>query len=87
MKPLDFIVTKARNVGMITEVCDEDGHEAAVVFLNTFEGEKEAWWSEDEFEIIDSLPDLLSRKLASPFSEDSVQPFKLKVITKKEGTE
>lgn len=77
MKPLDFVITNAGNVGMITEVSTTQGiHTASVEFLNEFKGEKTAWWSVDEFKVIDNLPDLLTRELAHPFGNDSLQPFK-----------
>lgn len=76
MKPLDFIKTIKGNVGIITEVSTTQGIlSASIEFLNGFNGEKNAWWDADEFEIIDSLPDLLSRKLAHPFGNNSLQPF------------
>lgn len=76
MKPLDFIKTKAGNIGMITEVSTTQGtHTASVEFLKGFEGEKSAWWKADEFTVIDSLPALLSRELKDPFSSNSLQPF------------
>lgn len=79
MKPLDFIKTKLGNIGMITEVSVSQGeHTASIEFLETFQGEKSAWWHKDEFEIIDNLPNLLSRELAHPFGSDSLQPFKIK---------
>jgi hypothetical protein len=82
MKPLDFIKTPSGNIGMITEVSTIQGvHSASVEFLNTFNEdrfnlEKNSWWSENEFEIIDNLPDLLSRKLSHPFGNKSLQPFR-----------
>jgi len=77
MKPLDFVKTKKGNVGMITEVSTSGNVlSASVEFLGTFKGEKSAWWYEDEFEIIDNLPDLISRELKHPFGEGSLQPFK-----------
>ena len=77
MKPLDLIITNAGNVGMITEVSTTQGiYTASIDFLNAFRGEKRAWWSEDEFKVIDNLPDLLSRNLNHPFGNDSLQPFR-----------
>ena len=78
MKPLDFVKTKKGNVGMITEVSASVGFQASIEFLGTFEGEKNAWWSASEFEVIDSLPDLLSRNLKHPFGTGSLQPFRKK---------
>lgn len=79
MKPLDFIKTKRGDIGMITEVSEhEDGNTASIEFLGTFEGYKTAWWHKHEFEIIDNLPDLLSRELAHPMGTNSLQPFKTK---------
>jgi len=76
MKPLDFIRTKAGNIGIITEVSTSGGQNtASIEFLNSFKGEKSAWWHKDEFEIIDNLPDLLSRELAHPMGTGSFQPF------------
>jgi len=77
MKPLDFIKTKAGDIGMITEVSICEGVQtASIVFLRTFEKEKNAWWDQNEFEIIDNLPDLLSRELAHPSGSGSFQPFR-----------
>jgi len=68
---------------MITEVSTTQGiNTASIEFLNPFQGQGEgqenmtAWWHEDEIEIIDNLPDLLSRELKHPFGHDSLQPFK-----------
>ena len=77
MKPLDFVKTKMGNIGMITEVSTSQGMLAASVeFLHGFKGEKSAWWEADEFEIIDNLPDLLSRTLIHPYGIGSLQPFR-----------
>lgn len=77
MKPLDFIKTKAGNIGFITEVAHCQGQLiASVEFLRAFRGEKSAWWSDDQLEIIDSLPDLLARTLRHTFGAESLQPFK-----------
>jgi len=79
MKPLDFVKTKKGNIGMITEVSTTQGRRSASIsFLGTFEDEKYAWWGKDEFEIIDNLPDLLSRNLKHPLGINSLQPFKIK---------
>jgi len=77
MKPLDFIVTKDGNVGMITEVSTTQGiHTASIEFLHLFQlGMKTAWWDANEFEVIDNLPDILSRCLKHPFGNNSLQPF------------
>jgi len=77
MKPLDFIVTKEGNVGIITEVSTaQDIHAASIEFLNPFQpGMKTAWWEANEFKIIDNLPDVLSRCLVHPFGGGSFQPF------------
>lgn len=77
MKPLDFVKTKTGNIGIITEVSTTQGrYSASIEFLNTFAGEKVSWWTVDEFDVIDNLPDLLSRKLKHPMGCDSLQPFK-----------
>ena len=78
MKPLDFIVTKEGNVGIITEVSIIQGvYTASIEFLHSFKsGMRSAWWNADEFEVIDSLPDILSRCLGHPFGHNSFQPFK-----------
>ena len=75
MKPLDFVITKAGNVGMITEV--SANQTASIEFLLPYKGEKSAWWAKHEIMIIDSLPDLLSRELKHPMGSGSLQPFKL----------
>jgi len=77
MKPLDFIKTKSGNVGIINTVKKTQGVcSASIIFLGTFEGEKIAWWKEDEFEVIDNLPDLLSKNLSN-FNPNAIRPFKL----------
>lgn len=80
MKPLDFVKTKAGNIGIITEVQGGLGEESASIsFLNSFNThyeEKTAWWKKNELEVIDNLPDILSRNLKHPFGTGSLQPFK-----------
>lgn len=77
MKPLDFVKIKNGSIGMITEVyIDANGtYSASIEFLKPITNEKTAWWDEDEFEIIDNLPDLLSRNLCHPMGNNSYQPF------------
>ena len=82
MRPLDFIKTKAGNIGMITEVDTlpgiagkESAHRASIEFFLPYQGEKVAWWSSHEFDVIDNLPDLLSRELSSRF--DRLLPYRL----------
>jgi len=90
MQPLDFVRTKeGGHIGIITEVSRTQGIRSASIefiggpYYETSESGglsmclKSAWWHADEFEIIDSLPDLLSRELKHPFGNSSVQPFKL----------
>lgn len=90
MKPLDFVKTKEGNIGMITEVSRSTGTDSetfksvkyfqcSVSWLLTMTENKCAWWSESELEVIDSLPDLLSRNLSHPFGSGSVQPFRKRV--------
>jgi hypothetical protein len=84
MKPLDFVRTNTGGIGMITEVSTTQGiHTASIEFLHSCDGGKTAWWSRDEIEIIDSLPDLLSRELKHPFGADPYQPFGEKEWRKK----
>lgn len=77
MKPLDFVITKNGSIGMITEVSTTQGIlSASISFLRNFKGEKTAWWYAHEFDVIDNLPDMLSRNLKHPFGNNSLQPFK-----------
>ena len=77
MKPLDFIRTESGSIGIITEVSTNgDQHTASVEFLYPFQELKAAWWYEDEFEVIDNLPDILARSMKHPFGSNSLQPFK-----------
>lgn len=96
MQPLDFIKTNEGGyIGIITEVSTTQGiYTASVEFVGgpyytTSESGglrmclKSAWWDSSEFEIIDSLPDLLSRKVKHAFGTGSLQPFKLPKKKKK----
>ena len=72
IKPLDFVRTKSGAVGLVTEVTfntycingkDVKRPSASVAFLECFQGLKTAWWHYKEIEVVDSLPNLLARKL------------------------
>ena len=57
-------------VGLVTEV-DGIGGSCSVEWLG--EGNKHlhnAWWSQNELIKIDSLPNLLTRKMAHPFGQN-----------------
>ena len=73
MQPLDFIRTKAGSIGMITET-NNKGTQASVDFIykvkpDGLNGEKNAWWKEEELEILTSLPLLLSEATCHPFGK------------------
>ena len=80
IKPLDFVRIKnsvgqyyescEKHVGLVTEV-DGVGGSCRVEWLE--DGGKylrNAWWEQGELLKIDSLPNLLTRKLAHPFGQN-----------------
>ena len=81
MRPLDLVRTKKGDIGLITEVKSYKAvsgkivWSASIEFLKCFDEPKTAWWDEDEIEIIDNLPNLLSRELAHPIGTGSHQPY------------
>ena len=73
IKPLD-LVKYNDHVGLVTEVGEfisKGGkvYQASIEWIGKTHG-KTAWWQEQELEIIDNLPNLLSRELRHPFSSN-----------------
>ena len=83
MKPLDFVKTPKGNMALIKEINQGEfrinkGDNMAEVktlkvahieFLGggNHDEERNAWWYEDELEVIDNLASLLARNLVHPF--------------------
>lgn len=69
MKPLDFVRTPNGAIAIVTETNMTQGHHIACIdFIGTnLTQERNAWWYEEELQVIDSLPHLLARELAHPF--------------------
>jgi len=64
MKPLDFVKTQKGNIALITEIEYFDGiSQASIEFLEGNVNERSAWWYENELEVINSLPLILSLSL------------------------
>ena len=83
IKPLDFVhpVGQPQKVGLITEVGSfnngaEEIWQASIAWVGSKES-KVAWWLENEVIVIDSLPNVLTRKLAHPFgnNQDKANKF------------
>ena len=83
MKPLDFVRIKAGNIALVTEinVMQQGGLQASVTFIGKPVGyDYNAWHHEEDLEVIDSLPRLLSIGLCHPFGsgkEQAKQAFPL----------
>lgn len=75
MRQLDFVRTPKGGIAIIkerTEAKNGLGPQFTIEMLRGFENnEKTAWWSENELTVIDSIPNLLSRVMAHPFSNHS----------------
>ncbi len=76
MKPLDFVKTPGGGIAIITEKNlsnnSTDGSEIASYSIEFIKGcnpnnEHNAWWYDHQLIVIDTLPQLLARKLVHPF--------------------
>lgn len=68
MKALDIIKTPRGSIGIIVET-NNGGTQASVDFIRGCDenGDKSAWWTIKELEIIDSLPRILASAMCHPF--------------------
>jgi hypothetical protein len=68
MKALDFVKTPKGFIALIKET-NNNGEQASIDFVGggNPSGEKSAWWSKEELEVIDSLPHMLARSTCHPF--------------------
>ena len=72
MKPLDFVRTKAGNIALVVEVNtrQQGGLQASVSFIGEPTNyDYNAWHDEEDLEVINSLPRLLSLRLCHPFGQ------------------
>lgn len=74
MKPLDFVKTPKGAIALVMEI---RGNDVSIEYIGESKGEKNAWWVSNQLKVIDSLPNLLARKMAHPFSHgrESVNTF------------
>lgn len=72
MKPLDFVRTPKGAIAMVVEVNEVDGRtDASISYIGGGNPtkEKNAWWREDELQVIDNFPQLVSREMAHPMGK------------------
>lgn len=71
MQPLDFVLTPLGAIALVSEVNEPQQpgmkRQASITFIGPSKGEHNAWWSEDELQVIDSLPRILAVGLCHPF--------------------
>jgi len=74
IKPLDFVRPKGDTsaIGIITEISSfmtTEGvcYQASIQWIGGSDKLHNAWWTENEIEVIDNLPVLLSKSLSHPF--------------------
>lgn len=71
LKPLDIVVTKKGSYAVVRET---DGSEASIEFMNrNTKGEKSAWYTPHELELINSIPNIISNMMAHPFGSNKNQ--------------
>ena len=66
MKPLDFVLTPNKGIGLIVET-NKNGKEASIDYIYNPADERNAWWGEDELTVLISLPRLLAGATCHPF--------------------
>lgn len=74
MKPLDIVRTPGGGIALVTEVGKEG--KASITYFGDCNPRKEhnAWWSPgDGLVVIDSLPRVLSDRMAHPFGSNTRQ--------------
>jgi len=87
IKPLDF-VKYDNHIGIVTEVSEFLSTEQKIIYSASIAWigktlNQSAWWQESSLQIIDNLPNLLTRKLRHPFSsgkkyEEDLYPIEIK---------
>lgn len=73
------LVDNSKCVGIVTEVSSNGYCSVSWVGNSPI---KSAWWSENELEVVDNLPNLLSRNMAHPFGTNGNVPDKVFPINK-----
>lgn len=69
--PLDFVKTPKGAVAIVDGVTTIQGEiEISITFIGYNNTEKNAWWREDELEVIDSLPHILAKTMAHPMDSE-----------------
>ena len=70
MRPLDFVVSEAGSVGMVTQVDWHEGKPLEEVDVSVYwfvigkvGREKSAWWLTRQLKVVDNLPNLLAVKV------------------------
>jgi hypothetical protein len=78
MKALDIVKTPGGGIGFITET-NNNGKEASIEFIKGLNPnhERNAWWSEKELTVIDSIPKMIAMATAHPFGrgKEDVERF------------
>lgn len=77
LKPLQFVSPKDKpeRIGIVNEVGTYKAvggkiiEQASISWIGGENGLYSAWWSGEHLNIIDSLPRILSRRLAHPFGD------------------
>lgn len=66
--PLDFVKTPEGAIAIVDGVKTAQGEvEVSITFVGfNHTQERNAWWREDELEVIDSLPHILAKTMAHP---------------------
>lgn len=79
LKPLDFVLTPKGNIALVVETHEyKSGVEASLAFINPdHDNEYNAWWSEKQLTVINSLPYLLASEMRHPFGngQESVDKY------------
>lgn len=68
MKALDIVRTPKGGIAFITETND-NGKQASINYINGLNigNEHNAWWDEEDLEVIDSIPRLIADATCHPF--------------------
>lgn len=73
IRALDFVKTPGGHVAMVKETTVTQGKiQVSIVYIGPCSG-KNAWWNEDELEVIGSLPLLLARTMCHPFGDGCIK--------------
>lgn len=67
IQPLDFVKTPKGAIAIVDGVSTMQGKvNVSITFIGYNDTERNAWWREDELEVIDSLPHILAKTMAHP---------------------